>query len=571
MGQQGWDYMNWMGAEGMQFPINSTLDAMRAASVAAGMFSDMSSMDGSPKKERKRGTRNKIGPSQLSNPSRPRLQELRNLPQRGLGLRWVSDDRKFQVVKLQQSTTSGSPGPAATVVRPDPDGVLEATGGSKLPNLDDVKGSVVCWAVESWQARRYEANAEAKVWNETESVPLDKNESGSQEEWARRFSQREKQLLVGKGTRGYRRFLRMIPKHMRKTGDPQTPRVAEQCSKRAFDGRLKQWRILLHAFSPRDSEDEGDDPNDADGIREEVPNPQELMEELSLRVDFGDLVSAKIPPTPPKPSLQMSPSKTNGKDDKLPGTPSRQGLLHKSPGKSPVGSSAVPSPAAPRTQSSVMSPSVRAPPATPARPPNLIDDGSNAGTPLGAVPAFPFPNFAENFPNGVIFDPSPLPSPGNIAPPVLPNNFADALLPEFEEMLKKMGNIESDNFVNDLQKVLMSEFPVDGHLDNSAQDLLPTGLLDTQQAELPTVDLESTLDRAQVPEELKPIFKEAFGNVHYAFSKPHDEREVILATAARAVIGTMPPSEQAPLKVLDTLLAFLNELRITYSRPGNES
>ena len=79
------------------------------------------------------------------------------------GLRWVSDDRKFQVVKLQQSTTSGSPGPAATVVRPDPDGVLEATGGSKLPSLDEVKGSVVCWAVENWQARRYEADADAKV------------------------------------------------------------------------------------------------------------------------------------------------------------------------------------------------------------------------------------------------------------------------------------------------------------------------------------------------------------------------------------------------------------------------
>ena len=75
----------------------------------------------------------------------------------------MSDDRKFQVVKLQQSTTSGSPGPAATVVRPDPDGVLEATGGSKLPSLDEVKGSVVCWAVENWQARRYEADADAKV------------------------------------------------------------------------------------------------------------------------------------------------------------------------------------------------------------------------------------------------------------------------------------------------------------------------------------------------------------------------------------------------------------------------
>merc|ERR1719375_2828510 len=197
----------------------------------------------------------------------------------------------------------------------------------------------------------------------------------------------------------------------------------------------------------------------------------------------------------------------------LPGTPSRIGMLRKSPVKSPVGSSAVPSPA-PRVQSSsVMSPSLRAPPATPARPPNLIEEGSPtalsaAATPLAGVPAFPFPNFAENFPNGVMFDPSPLPSPGNMAPPVLPNNFADALLPEFEEMLKRMGNIDSENFVQDLNKLFLNEFPgVGGDLDNSAQELLPTGLLETQLAEAPTVDLESTLDRAQVPAELKPIFK----------------------------------------------------------------
>merc|ERR1719197_314264 len=147
--------------------------------------------------------------------------------------------------------------------------------------------------------------------------------------------------MIGKGTPGYQEYIKRFPKDKRTERDPDTPRVALQCSKRAFDGRLKQWRILLHAFSPRDSEDEGDDPNDADGIREEVPNPQELMEEISLRVDFGDLVSTKIPPTPPKPSLQMSPSKTDGKDDKMPGTPnSRQSALRKSPVKSPVGSSA---------------------------------------------------------------------------------------------------------------------------------------------------------------------------------------------------------------------------------------
>jgi hypothetical protein len=59
--------------------------------------------------------------------------------------------------------------------------------------------------------------------------------------------------MVGKGTRGYQEYVKMIPKEQRTARDPATPRVAEQCSKRAFDGRLKQWRILLHAFSPRTS------------------------------------------------------------------------------------------------------------------------------------------------------------------------------------------------------------------------------------------------------------------------------------------------------------------------------
>jgi hypothetical protein len=136
----------------------------------------------------------------------------------------------------------------------------------------------------------------------------------------------------------------------------------------------------------------------------------------------------------------------------------------------------------------------------------------------------------------------------------LPSNF-EVLMPEFQELLEKMGTME----VHDLTK-LMHEFP---EMESSAP-LLPTGLLDTQQTVFS--DLEETLNRAQVPEELKPIFKEAFSNVQYAFTKPHDEREVMLATAARAVIGSMPPSEAAPLTVLDTLLAFLNELRVTYAK-----
>jgi hypothetical protein len=487
---QNWDYMNWLND--VPYPMNATLDAMHAASVAAGMMQE-------GKKERKRGPRGKSSP-QLSNPARPRLQELRNLPQRGLGLKWASSDRKFQVVKLTQSASS--PGPAATVVRAEPDGVLECTG-SKLPSLDGVKGSVVCWAVESWNAMRYEASP-TQDWTETERVALDKNESGTQDEWARRFSQREKQLLVGKGTRGYRRFLRVIPKNMRKAGDPQTPRVAEQCSKRAFDGRLKQWRILLHAFSPHESDDEGDD-------TVKTPNPEELMKEIDKA--FPEY---QIPPTPPKPTL--SPKSTSSP------------LSSRSPAGSMVG---------------LLTPARTI---TPARGGETGD-----GTPP-TVPGFPFsPAFAT--PQALPFN-SPLAQAD--APIFEAGNYGnlETLAPEFQELLEKMGSLE----VQDLNK-LLQEFPTPD-IDSA---LLPTGLLETQNY---ASDLDATLLRAQVPEELKPIFKEAFTNAKDAFTKPHDEREVILATAARAVIGSMPPTEAAPMKVLDTLLAFLNELRLTYARPS---
>jgi hypothetical protein len=423
-------------------------------------------------------------------------------------------------------------------VRPDPDGVLEADGGSRLPSLADLKSSVVCWAVDSWVARRFEASPANPEWTETECVVLENNEAGTQEEWARRFSQREKQLLVGKGTRGYRRFLRMIPKPMRKPGDPQTPRVAEQCSKRAFDGRLKQWRILLHAFSPRESEDE------ADGEPEEMLGDTNLMEEIhKALVKESQGGSISIPPTPPKPTALMSPKAMS--DSRHSATP----LSAKGSRKSPNG----------HTPSAKLGS-----PMTPSRQNNL---DSAHGTPLPVVPGFPFPGFSYTIPEGTSPMPSPLPSPDHInaltgmaelAPPNL-----DALLdvPEFQDLLRKMESLPAASinalFASDVAATTNPE------MDEGVQDsdFLPTGLLDNQ----PDLDLDLTLNKAKVPEDLKPIFKEAFANVHQAFTKNTDEREVILANAARAVIGSMPPTEQAPLKVLDTLLAFLNELRSSYA------
>ena len=52
--------------------------------------------------------------------------------------------------------------------------------------------------MDNWVARRFEASPADPKWTETECVALDKSEAWitTQEEWALRFSQREKQLLV---------------------------------------------------------------------------------------------------------------------------------------------------------------------------------------------------------------------------------------------------------------------------------------------------------------------------------------------------------------------------------------
>jgi hypothetical protein len=173
-----------------------------------------------------------------SDAARPKLRDLRALPSRGLGLHY--NGGQFGVVSLPDSRPPT--GPAATVVR---SGVPDGPVTRGLPE--------VSWSVKDWVAVRTTRDSGEDNWVVTETVPLAKTADASQEEWERRFCQREKQVMVGKGTRGYQEYVKMIPKDQRTARDPATPRVAEQCSKRAFDGRLKQWRILLHAFSPRTS------------------------------------------------------------------------------------------------------------------------------------------------------------------------------------------------------------------------------------------------------------------------------------------------------------------------------
>merc|ERR1719389_318102 len=119
---------------------------------------------------------------------------------------------------------------------------------SQLPPMDQVTKKSVCWISSGGIAKRYEASP-GNEWAPTTSVELYKPgmpQDISEEEWVRRLHQREKQVQVGKSTIGYRNLQRIPPE--KRPMELRTPRVQDICSKRAFDSRLKSWRIKLHQY-----------------------------------------------------------------------------------------------------------------------------------------------------------------------------------------------------------------------------------------------------------------------------------------------------------------------------------
>ena len=65
-----------------------------------------------------------------------------------------------------------------------------------------------------------------------------------------RLKLRNKQLGYGKNTRGYDRYSKLVPRHKRKWGDPQTPDPTEVRSKRSWEGLVRIWRRKLHDWDP---------------------------------------------------------------------------------------------------------------------------------------------------------------------------------------------------------------------------------------------------------------------------------------------------------------------------------
>jgi len=61
-----------------------------------------------------------------------------------------------------------------------------------------------------------------------------------------------KQVQYGYNTAGYDRYLKLVPKERRGSWKehPRTPDASIAQSKRAWDGRINQWRRDLHKWDP---------------------------------------------------------------------------------------------------------------------------------------------------------------------------------------------------------------------------------------------------------------------------------------------------------------------------------
>eukprot|EP00741_Cyanophora_paradoxa_P023829 tig00021623_g23017.t1 len=100
------------------------------------------------------------------------------------------------------------------------------------------------------------------------SPPAVGGAAGEKEEDPHRLRQRQKQIDYGKNTRGYDRYVQLVPKHRRRRGDARTPDKYMKCSKRAWDGLIRKWRRELHKWDPPGEPSAPDLPEDGESGEE---------------------------------------------------------------------------------------------------------------------------------------------------------------------------------------------------------------------------------------------------------------------------------------------------------------
>eukprot|EP00736_Rhodelphis_marinus_P005347 Rmarinus@m.11289 len=117
--------------------------------------------------------------------------------------------------------------------------------------LDVLKDAGVEIHVPSAGRKRSHRTRASSHWKGAKKARLENSSKAiARETDELRLKQREKQLVYGKSTEGYKRYLEKIPKTKRSKSDPKTPDKHQVCSKRSWDGQVRKWRRLLHDFDP---------------------------------------------------------------------------------------------------------------------------------------------------------------------------------------------------------------------------------------------------------------------------------------------------------------------------------
>jgi hypothetical protein len=81
---------------------------------------------------------------------------------------------------------------------------------------------------------------------------------------------RERQVEVGKNTSAYRRYIATVPREQRTAAHPRTPPTHKPISRRQFDGYLRKWRRLLHAYDDATGDDVRRAPDDTNEIEIDI-------------------------------------------------------------------------------------------------------------------------------------------------------------------------------------------------------------------------------------------------------------------------------------------------------------
>eukprot|EP00026_Physarum_polycephalum_P013129 Phypoly_transcript_13501.p1 GENE.Phypoly_transcript_13501~~Phypoly_transcript_13501.p1 ORF type:complete len:318 (+),score=80.27 Phypoly_transcript_13501:85-1038(+) len=93
----------------------------------------------------------------------------------------------------------------------------------------------------------------------------------------KKLAARQKQIDFGKNTIGYQNYIAAIPRSQRKRTDIWTPDKHYRCSKRSWDGQVRQWRRLLHEYDPKAAE--GEIEIDLENEEEDISHLQKELEE----------------------------------------------------------------------------------------------------------------------------------------------------------------------------------------------------------------------------------------------------------------------------------------------------